>query len=130
VEAENKARSTREGRIQSDPQLIGDRPCGQTPHEAPLVRTVTSAVQAFGLKPSYGISSTDSNVPMSLGIPAVTIGRGPGGRAHSPDEWVDVEIESAVQAVQVAMTIVLAVAVAGRANRSSGGANRRPGVRE
>jgi tripeptide aminopeptidase len=110
VEMENRARSTREGRITADPQLIGDRPCGQTPHDSPLVRTVTSAVQAFGLKPSYGISSTDSNVPMSLGIPAVTIGRGPGGRAHAPDEWVDVEIESAIQAVQVAMTIVLAVA--------------------
>jgi tripeptide aminopeptidase len=110
VEAENQARSTREGRVAADPQLIGDRPCGQTPHDSPLVRTVTSVVQAFGLKPSYGISSTDANVPMSLGIPAVTIGRGPGGRAHSPDEWVDVEIESAVQAVQLATTIVLAVA--------------------
>jgi tripeptide aminopeptidase len=110
VEAENQARSTREGRIVADPQLIGDRPCGETPRDSPLVQTVTAAVTAFGLKPSYGISSTDANVPMSLGIPAVTIGRGPGGRAHSPDEWVDVEIESAIQAVQVAMTIVLAVA--------------------
>jgi tripeptide aminopeptidase len=110
VEMENAARSTREGRVSADPQMIGDRPCGQTPRDSPLVRTVSSAVQAFGLKPSYGISSTDSNVPMSLGIPAVTIGRGPGGRAHAPDEWVDVEIESAIQAVQVAMTIVLAVA--------------------
>jgi tripeptide aminopeptidase len=110
VEMENTARSTREGRVSVDPQMIGDRPCGQTPHDSPLVRTVTAVVEAFGLKPSYGISSTDSNVPMSLGIPAVTIGRGPGGRAHSPDEWVDVEIESAIQAVQVAMTMVLAVA--------------------
>ncbi|CAN5448025.1 MAG: M20/M25/M40 family metallo-hydrolase [Acidobacteria bacterium] len=110
VEAENKVRSTREGPIVVDPQLIGDRPCGETPRNAPLVQTVTAVVTAFGLKPSYGISSTDSNVPMSLGIPAVTIGRGPGGRAHAPDEWTDVEIESAVQAVQVAMTIVLAAA--------------------
>jgi len=110
VDAENKARSTREGPIVADAQLIGDRPCGETPRDAPLVQTVTAVVTAFGLTPSYGISSTDSNVPMGLGIPAVTIGRGPGGRGHSPDEWVDVEIESAIQAVQVAMTIVLAVA--------------------
>lgn len=109
-ETENAARSTREGRIKADPQMIGDRPCGETPRDSPLVQTVTAAVSAFGLTPSYGIGSTDSNVPMSLGIPAVTIGRGPGGRAHAPDEWVDVEIESAIQAVQVAMTIVLAVA--------------------
>jgi tripeptide aminopeptidase len=47
---------------------------------------------------------------MNMGIPAITIGRGPGGRSHSPDEWVDVERKSSVQAVQVAMTIILAVA--------------------
>jgi di/tripeptidase len=47
---------------------------------------------------------------MSLGIPAITIGRGPGGRAHSPDEWTDVAKPAAVEAVQVALTIIIAVA--------------------
>jgi tripeptide aminopeptidase len=108
---ENAARSTREGRIVADPKRIGDRPCGETPLDAPIVRTATAAVKAFGLAPSYGISSTDSNVPMSLGIPAITIGRGgAGGRSHSPDEWTDVAKPAAVQAVQVALTIIVAVA--------------------
>jgi tripeptide aminopeptidase len=110
VDEENKTRSTREGRISADPRLIGDRPCGATPLESPIVQTTTAAVKAFGLTPSYGISSTDSNLPMSLGIPAVTIGRGPGGRAHSLDEWTVVEPKADVQAVQVALTIILAVA--------------------
>ncbi len=110
VEAENTARSTSEGRVTADPQLIGDRPCGRTPHDSPLVRVVTATAQAFGLKTSYGTGSTDSNVPMGLGIPAVTIGRGPGGRTHAPDEWTDVEVESAVQSVRVVTAIVLAVA--------------------
>ena len=110
VDQENKARSTREGAITADPTLIGDRPCGETAMNAPIVQVTTAAVQAFGLTPSYGISSTDSNLPMSLGIPAVTIGRGPGGRAHALDEWTVVDPKGDVQAVQVAMTIILGVA--------------------
>jgi len=111
VDEENRTRATREGRIEADPKSIGDRPCGQTPIQSPIVQTTTAAIKAFGLKPSYEISSTDSNVPMNMGIPAVTIGRGgAGGRAHSPDEWTDVERRGSVQAVQVAMTVILAVA--------------------
>ncbi|HSC29393.1 MAG TPA: hypothetical protein VLD67_19100, partial [Vicinamibacterales bacterium] len=61
--------------------------------------------------PAYGFSSTDSNVPMSMGLPAITIGRGgPGGRTHSPDEWVDVDPKANIQAVQVALAIILSVA--------------------
>lgn len=111
VDEENGARSTREGKIHADPKLIGDRPCGETPASSPIVQTTTAAVRAFGLTPNYSISSTDSNVPMNMGIPAVTIGRGgPGGRAHAPDEWTDVERKGSVEAVKVAMTIILAVA--------------------
>ena len=110
VDEENKTRATREGPITADPRLIGDRPCGETPLTSPIVQKTTAVVKAFGLTPSYGISSTDSNVPMSLGIPAVTIGRGPGGRAHSLDEWTVVDPKADVQAVQVAMAIILEVA--------------------
>ena len=110
VDEENKARSTREGRISAAPQLIGDRPCGETALTSPIVQTTSAVVKAFGLTPSYGISSTDANIPMSLGIPAVTIGRGPGGRAHSLDEWTVVEPKGDVQSVQVALAIILAIA--------------------
>ncbi|HSC29363.1 MAG TPA: M20/M25/M40 family metallo-hydrolase, partial [Vicinamibacterales bacterium] len=92
VKEENRSRSTAEGPIEVDPKVIGDRPCGETALDSAIVRSATAAVQAFGLKPAYGFSSTDSNVPMSMGLPAITIGRGgPGGRTHSPDEWVDVD---------------------------------------
>ena len=110
VADENRARSTREGRIEADPKVIGERPCGETAVDAPIVKTTAAVVQAFGLKPSYGISSTDSNIPMSMGIPALTIGRGPGGRAHSPDEWTDVAPGGVAQSVEVALAIILAVA--------------------
>jgi acetylornithine deacetylase/succinyl-diaminopimelate desuccinylase-like protein len=110
VAEENKVRSTREGRITLDPKVIGERPCGETSGASPIVQTTTAVVKAFGLSPSYSISSTDSNVPMSLGVPALTIGRGPGGRSHSPDEWTDVNPSNVAASVRVAMAIILAVA--------------------
>jgi tripeptide aminopeptidase len=109
VDEENKARSTKEGPITADPKKIGDRPCGETSASSALVQTVTTVVSAFGLKPTYNISSTDANLPMSLGIPAVTIGRGPGGRTHSLDEFTVVEPKADVRAAQVALAIILAV---------------------
>ena len=111
VDGENGARSTREGKIEADAKLIGDRPCGETPLTSPIAQTATAVVKAFGLTPRHSISSTDSNVPMNMGIPAVTIGRGsPGGRSHAPDEWTDVERKGSVDAIKVAMTIIVAVA--------------------
>jgi tripeptide aminopeptidase len=111
VDEENNTRSTREGRVEADAKLIGDRPCGETSITSPLVQTTAAVVKAFGMNPRFEISSTDSNVPMNMGIPAVTIGRGgPGGRAHAPDEWTDVERKGAVSAVETALTIILVVA--------------------
>ena len=110
VVQENATRSTKEGQIEAEVKLIGDRPSGETPVDSPLVQSATAVVKAFGLTPRYSISSTDSNIPISLGVPAITIGRGPSERSHSLDEWTDVEKTSAVKAAQVALAIVLAAA--------------------
>ena len=111
VEEENQTRSTAQGKLAADVKLIGDRPSGTTATDTMLIQTVTAAVKSYGLKPGYETSSTDSNIPISMGMPAVTIGRGgPGGRSHSLDEWTDVEKKASVQAALVAITIFLAVA--------------------
>ena len=110
VAQENAARSTKEGKVEADVKLIGDRPSGETPVNSPLVQSATAVLKSFGLTPRYGISSTDSNIPISLGLPAITIGRGPSERSHALDEWTDVEKTSAVKAAQVAMAIVFAAA--------------------
>jgi tripeptide aminopeptidase len=111
VDEENAARSTKEGRIALDPKVIGERPCGETSRTAPLVQSTAAAVRAFGLTPLFNRSSTDANIPMSMGIPAVTIGRGgPGGRQHSPDEWTDINPRTNVRNAQVALAILLAAA--------------------
>ena len=111
VVEENRARSTKEGSIAADPRLIGERPCGETPLDAPLVQAAAAAIKAFALTPEFSFSSTDANIPMSLGIPAITIGAGgPSGRAHAPDEWTDVDPATNVQNVRIALAIILAAA--------------------
>jgi acetylornithine deacetylase/succinyl-diaminopimelate desuccinylase-like protein len=70
--------------------LVGDRPAGRTPAESPVVRAAVSVTEALGLPVMLDEGSTDSNVPMSLGIPAVTIdGGGRGTGAHSLGEAFD-----------------------------------------
>jgi acetylornithine deacetylase/succinyl-diaminopimelate desuccinylase-like protein len=67
---------------------IGDRPSGEIPASAPLVQRALASTAAFGFEGSLGRSSTDSNIPIARGVPAVTIGRGgEGDHNHSPDEW-------------------------------------------
>src|SRR3954464_5667576 len=71
-------------------RLIGDRPAGIVAMDSPMVLATPGAVSAVtrGPRPTFAGSSTDSNIAMSLGIPAVTIGGGgEGGNWHSRNEW-------------------------------------------
>ncbi len=111
VDEENNDRSTSQGKIELDVKMIGDRPSGSTSVGSTIVQTASAVIRAFGLKPSYTMGSTDSNVPISLHIPAITIDAGgSGGRNHALDEWVDVEKTASVRGIQIAMGILLALA--------------------
>ncbi len=111
VTAENAARSTRAGLVSANPQLVGDRPAGATPNDTALVRQTAAAIAINGFTPDFEASSTDSNLPMSLGIPAVTIGAGgEGGRAHALDEWIDVEKGASVKGLSVGLLALMAAA--------------------
>ena len=69
---------------------IGLRPAGTTADTSRVVRTAKSAADVMKLYAPLTISSTDANIPMALGIPAVTLdGGGIGGNSHSLDEWYD-----------------------------------------
>jgi tripeptide aminopeptidase len=77
-------------KLTAEIKLIGDRPAGNTFADSPIVRAAEKAVSAVasGKKVTLEGASTDSNQPMSLGIPAVTIGGGgEGGNWHSRNEW-------------------------------------------
>lgn len=109
--AENDARSVREGGITVERIPIGDRPAGHTPPDAAIVHLATAAVAAQGFTPRHEYSSTDANIPMSLGIPAIKIGSGGrGGRAHSLEEWIDVEPGESLRGMAASLAAILAVA--------------------
>ncbi len=111
VDQENKVRSTAQGKIELDMKLIGERPSGETPLSSPLVQTASAVIRAFGMNPTYSISSTDANIPISMGIPGITLDAGGrGGRNHSLDEWIDVEKTASVNGINVAMAILLSLA--------------------
>lgn len=111
VAAENAARATRDGPVTAEIALIGDRPAGETPASAAIVQLATAAVAAHGFTPRHQASSTDANIPMSLGIPAIKIGSGGrGGRAHSLEEWIDVAPEESLRGMSATLAAILAVA--------------------
>ena len=85
---------------------IGNRPSGELSDQLPLVQRTLAATQAFGITPYLTRGSTNSNIPIAKGIPAVTIGRGgDGGNAHSLDEWWT--NKEGHKAIQLALLILL-----------------------
>jgi acetylornithine deacetylase/succinyl-diaminopimelate desuccinylase-like protein len=71
-------------------ELIGMRPSGQTPPESSIVRAAIECSRALGIEARLDCSSTDSNVPISLGLPAITIGAGGiSGNCHTLSEWYE-----------------------------------------
>jgi acetylornithine deacetylase/succinyl-diaminopimelate desuccinylase-like protein len=108
---ENSARSTLEGKVEVQLALIGDRPSGQTPPNAPIVETAAAIVRYNGAIPTFGSASSDSNIPIGLGIPAVTIDSGgAAGRAHAGDEWIDVEKTTSLHGIHNALLLLVALA--------------------
>jgi len=71
-----------------DIQQVGKRPAAKGDINQPIVQRASAVTRSFGITPEYELSSTDSNIPISLGVPAVTMSRGGiGGGAHSLNEW-------------------------------------------
>lgn len=90
---EENARWKNKGKIDVEIKMLGNRPAGETPGNAPILKTAlaTSAALGFDKETTVGEGSTDSNYPMSLNIPALTIGGGGKGEgAHSPEESFDI----------------------------------------
>jgi tripeptide aminopeptidase len=70
--------------------VLGDRPAGALASDHPLVRLAQRATETVGVAPHAAVASTDANVPLSRGIPAICLGAGgTGGGAHTDGEWYD-----------------------------------------
>jgi tripeptide aminopeptidase len=111
VAAENDIRSTRNGSVTAEILPIGNRPAGHTSESHELVQFARSAINARGFETRFEASSTDANIPMSLGIPAIRIGSGgTGAREHSLDEWIDVAPDASLRGMEAGLATLLAVA--------------------
>lgn len=87
---EENARWNDKGKIALDIKLIGDRPTGTQPQDSPIIKLASAANKYMNIENDFGFASTDANLPISLGIPAIMIdGGGKGKGAHSLDEQWD-----------------------------------------
>jgi tripeptide aminopeptidase len=78
--------------IETELQVLGERPSGSISPDHPLVKAAIDANQQFGLSAKTDTGSTDSNIPLALGVPAITLGvGGKCGKIHTPEEWYDVK---------------------------------------
>lgn len=111
VAAENARGDISTGKITAEAKRVGNRPAGAMASDAPIVLTSLDAVKAFGFEPRLMASSTDANIPISMGVPAVCIGSGSGvgGRTHSIDEWIDVEREPQLRSLHALLAVVLSI---------------------
>lgn len=75
--------------IEVDLELIGQRPPGKIAAAHPLVRLAQRALQDLGLQPTLTIGSTDANIPLSRGLPAICIGLSTGFGAHTVNEYIN-----------------------------------------
>ncbi len=72
-------------------ELLGVRPAGQVGPNARIIRIASAILESMGISPTGDASSTDANIPISRGIPAVCIGLTYGGNVHKEDEYIERE---------------------------------------
>jgi tripeptide aminopeptidase len=70
-------------------QRIGFRPAGEIPKKHPLVQLAVRCLEEVGVKPVLGIGSTDANIPLSQGLPAICVGLTRGAGAHTTHEYIE-----------------------------------------
>jgi tripeptide aminopeptidase len=109
---ENRRRTPNSPPLNLDLRLLGDRPSGITPRAHPLVQAAVAANRALGRDAELASASTDANVPIALGIPAIALGAGgKAGDAHLATEWYE-NVEGALGIVR-ALLVTAAMAEVG-----------------
>ena len=83
------AQANRVDGIAFDLEAIGERPAGVVSVDSPIVKAAAKTLHALGVEPCFDASSTDANVPIAAGLPAVCIGLTTGGNVHRTDEYID-----------------------------------------
>ena len=92
--------------VQIQTEVVGDRPCGLDVDNSALARRAVEAVRThYGFEVGFGVGSTDCNIPLSMGIPAICPGCVLGAGAHTREEYV--EIDSLLPGLKVAAQLIL-----------------------
>jgi len=92
--------------VQIETEVVGDRPCGLDVDNTPLAARAAAAVRThYGFEPRFTSGSTDCNIPLSMGIPAICPGCVLGAGAHTREEFV--EIDSLLPGLKVASELIL-----------------------
>ena len=103
-------RQAKEGEGQAKLDLVGDRPAGVIAADHPLVQTCTAVYQAFGITTTHRAASTEANVPLSMGIPAVCLSVTSGENEHRTNEYIETApLRSGIKAI-----LLILLALAGR----------------
>jgi acetylornithine deacetylase/succinyl-diaminopimelate desuccinylase-like protein len=103
---ENGHRTAGTPELHLDLRRVGDRPSGLTPRAHPLVQTAIAATRALGRPHELACASTDANVPIALGVPAIALGAGGhAGDAHLPTEWYE-NVDGALGVVRALLVTV------------------------
>ena len=111
LDEENERRLSGTLPLTLEVRRVGERPSGLTPRAHPLVQAAVSATRAVGQQHQLACASTDANVPIALGVPAVALGAGGrAGDAHLPTEWY--ENEGGALGVVRALFVTVAMAEA------------------
>jgi di/tripeptidase len=77
--------------VQVEAEVIGQRPAGELPVAHPLVKLAEECLKEQGIEPKLMIGSTDANIPLSQGLPALVLGVTNGGGAHTTGEFIYTE---------------------------------------
>ena len=77
--------------VETESELIGERPGASIDPEHALVRTAAAAGEFLGLEPVLNAASTDAAMPLSRGIPAISFGTYTGGGTHTLEEYIDMD---------------------------------------
>jgi len=71
-------------------ELIGQRPVGEISQNHPLIALAVQGLEVVGMQPRLNIGSTDANIPLSLGYPAICLGLTTGNGAHTGNEYINI----------------------------------------
>jgi len=74
--------------VKATGEVIGDRPVGKISSRHALVQLAKKCLEDLGIEAQLGIGSTDTNIPLSLGFPAICLGLTRGGAAHTTGEYI------------------------------------------